>query len=118
MEKLPKGYEVAREQIKIDKAYQTKKTNPNNGPDLELREATDRTYITNDNFQLVFDKKSGCIESFNYQGEELFLEGKGPRPNFWRAPTDNDLGNHMHKKNIEWKKATLTTGYLVLRHIS
>jgi beta-galactosidase len=37
----------------------------------------------------------------------LLKEGKGPKPNFWRAPTDNDFGNQMHKKNIEWKKASL-----------
>ena len=104
---LSKGYEVAREQIKIDKFYQTKKTISDNGPDLQLKESVEKVNISNDIFQLIFDKKSGRIESFNYQGDELITAGKGPHPNFWRAPTDNDLGNYMHKKNIKWKEASL-----------
>ncbi len=104
---LPKGYEVAREQIKINKAYQTKTTSTESGPALQLNESADKADISNDIFQLVFDKKSGRIETFTYKNEALILTGKGPHPNFWRAPTDNDLGNHMHKKNIKWKEAAL-----------
>ena len=34
-------------------------------------------------------------------------DGKGPKPNFWRAVTDNDAGSKMYRNNIEWKKASL-----------
>ena len=29
----------------------------------------------------------------------------GPKPNYWRAPTDNDIGNGMDKRCSVWKKA-------------
>lgn len=25
------------------------------------------------------------------------------KPNFWRAPTDNDFGAHIHRKYVAWK---------------
>ena len=41
-------------------------------------------------FSLRFDKKDGLITSYRYKGVDL-LE-RGPRPDFWRAPTNNDRG--------------------------
>ena len=32
---------------------------------------------------------------FNYKGKELLK--KGPEPDFWRPPTDNDYGYDMDK---------------------
>ena len=43
------------------------------------------------------------MESFNYKGKELIK--KGPEPDFWRPPTDNDYGYNMDKKLGVWKKA-------------
>ena len=42
--------------------------------------------------------------SFIYKETELIREG--PLPNFWRAPTDNDYGNRMPRKNAIWKTAS------------
>src|ERR1019366_2253147 len=36
------------------------------------------------------DKKDGVITQYRYKGVDL-LE-RGPRPDFWRAPTNNDRG--------------------------
>ena len=41
-------------------------------------------------FSLRFDKKDGVIEQYRYKGVTL-LE-RGPAPDFWRAPTNNDRG--------------------------
>ncbi|GAF67868.1 unnamed protein product, partial [marine sediment metagenome] len=41
-------------------------------------------------FKVSIGKKSGAIESINYKGRELVA--KPLVPNFWRAPTDNELG--------------------------
>ena len=40
-------------------------------------------------FSLRIDKKTGLISSMVYFGDELLKAS--PRPDFWRAPTDNDL---------------------------
>jgi len=35
-----------------------------------------------------------------------FITDQAIRPNFWRAPTDNDLGNGMHLWAAIWKRST------------
>ena len=46
--------------------------------------------LTGREFALIFDKLNGVITSYSYRGVTL-LE-RGPLPDFWRAPTDNDVG--------------------------
>ena len=53
--------------------------------------------------KIIFDLASGRLSSFNYKGKELIK--KGPEPDFWRPPTDNDYGYNMDKLLGVWKKA-------------
>ena len=53
--------------------------------------------------KITFDLASGRLSSFNYKGKELIK--KGPEPDFWRPPTDNDYGYDMDKLLGVWKKA-------------
>lgn len=104
---LPKGFEVAREQIKLDDKYNSESIVVDNGMDLNIEKTSGNVIIYNDRFKIVFNKKEGRLTSYNYKGSELLNKGKGPKPNFWRAITDNDSGNKMYSRNIEWKKASL-----------
>lgn len=45
------------------------------------------------------------LVSYRYAGKELIEAA--PRPNFWRAPTDNDSGNNMAGRQGQWKLASL-----------
>ena len=45
------------------------------------------------------------LKSYRYGGKELIE--LPPRPNFWRAPTDNDKGNNMPGRYGMWKLASL-----------
>ncbi len=53
--------------------------------------------------KVTFNLETGRLESYNYKGREIIK--KGPEPDFWRAPTDNDYGYNMDKKLGVWKKA-------------
>ncbi len=53
--------------------------------------------------KITFDLETGRLESYNYKDREMVK--KGPEPDFWRAPTDNDYGYNMDKKLGLWKKA-------------
>ncbi len=65
---------------------------------------TDKKYEVNgENLKIVFDLGAGKLESYNYKGKELLL--KGPEPDFWRPPTDNDYGYNMDRLLGIWKKA-------------
>lgn len=65
-------------------------------------EGTDLT-VAGEDFEVVFDMSTGIMKSYKAGGQELILSG--PRPDFWRAPTDNDYGNGMEKRDAPWREA-------------
>ena len=60
-------------------------------------------------FQAIFSVNEGGLVSYRYAGREL-IETM-PRPNFWRAPVDNDRGNQMPQPYAQWKIASLYAGH-------
>lgn len=64
--------------------------------------------VKGNHFSVLFSRDRGLV-SYNYAGKEL-IEAL-PRPNFWRAPVDNDMGNDMPQRYAQWKVASsyLTT---------
>ena len=102
---LKAGHEVAHEQIKLKNDSFSRKEITLENSKFEQKNGF---YESNGpNFQLKFDEGSGRMISYVYKGTEMLKDGKGPLPNFWRAPTDNDLGNRMQMRNIEWKEASM-----------
>ena len=104
---LPVGFEVAHEQIRLDIKYNKEPVRVENGIDLSVKKDGLNTIVSNANLELVFNKDKGRLTSYKFKNNELLKDGKGPKPNFWRAVTDNDFGNKMQIKNIQWKKASL-----------
>ena len=72
-------------------------------PSLKLKENEKSLVITGENFQIRFNRTTGNLESYQFKGIELIE--KGPEPNFWRAPTDNDLGFKMQEISGVWRHA-------------
>ncbi len=62
------------------------------------------TGIHGENFDILFSDLKGVMTSYRYEGREM--NGFIPRPNFWRAPTQNDKGNHMAFRQGFWKLAS------------
>lgn len=59
--------------------------------------------VSGSDIKIVFNLEKGTMESFIYKGKSML--NKGPEPDFWRPPTDNDYGYDMDKKLGGWKKA-------------
>ena len=104
---LPKGFEVAKEQIYLSKKFKKEEVIKQEITDIKVKNINKTLAVFNADFSINFNKEKGQITAYSYQGKEIFKGNKGPKINFWRPPTDNDLGNHMETKNIEWKNATL-----------
>ena len=113
---LPSEFEVAHEQIALTQKYSSRATNIASNSKLRVKNSNGIIAISNKKFKVIFSQYDGQITSYNFSGNELLKEGKGPKPNFWRAVTDNDLGNHMGEKNIEWKKAALQSTVAKIDH--
>jgi beta-galactosidase len=95
---LPKGHRVAWDQFLLHEepsgaALVTKPAS------MELVHDGPDTVLTGPDFELRFSGEIPGYLGFQYLGARMLLQG--PVPNFWRSPTDNDLGNGMH----EWARA-------------
>jgi beta-galactosidase len=70
---------------------------------LQTKTVDKKLEVSGVDMKITFDLTSGRLSSFNYKGKELIK--KGPEPDFWRPPTDNDYGYNMDKLLGIWKKA-------------
>ena len=59
--------------------------------------------ITTPNLTFKLDRTTGLISEYTYNGKSMLGEGGTLKPNFWRAPTDNDMGAGLQKKFKVWK---------------
>ncbi|MCC8051878.1 MAG: DUF4981 domain-containing protein [Clostridiales bacterium] len=60
--------------------------------------------VRGDHFEVLFTKNTG-LTSYRLGGKELLKSS--PRPDFWRAPTDNDNGADTALHCGQWKLASL-----------
>lgn len=66
---------------------------------------TNNIGVRGENFEVLFSGLFGGLTSYRFGGVEM-LENI-PKPNFWRAPVDNDEGNQMMARYGQWKLASL-----------
>lgn len=98
------GHEIAKEQIAMP--YNVPEVQPveiSSFGKLTVDEQEDYALIKGNDFELEFNKTTGTIDSFTFKGTQLIE--KGPVPNFWRAPTDSDLGYYSQLKLDTWRYA-------------
>ena len=100
---LAKGHELAFEQF-ILQGYTVPVLAHESTDTFAIESGEDQIAIQNANTTLVLNNSSGEIVQWSYRGE--LITDQAIRPNFWRPPTDNDLGNGMHQWAAIWKKAT------------
>jgi len=109
---LPAGHELAFEQFTLPVKLVPTMPGTNN-PESSVASALvmkqtkeSNTEVTFDNKQskVTFNKKSGWLSQYQYQGSDLLISAL--KANFWRAPTDNDLGNGMQNWASLWQTAS------------
>jgi len=101
---VPEGWTVAEDQITV--IHQPR-------PALQLEEAGNVKVqdgdplitISGKDFRIDFSRKDGLIKSYQVNGADLIKAGYSLQPNFWRAPTDNDIGAGFQKLLLNWKRS-------------
>lgn len=71
---------------------------------VSLDETKEYYCVKTKDMNLSFSKFTGLLEQITFKEYELLYEPVVP--NFWRAPTDNDIGNRMHERLAIWKYAS------------
>lgn len=106
---LKKGHEIAFEQFKVPVKYAKATQSKTNIPlipsadNLKIANQNDFMTISNNLISATFDKKTGWLSQYQYLNNQLITQPLVA--NFWRAPTDNDLGNQMQKWASIWQGA-------------
>lgn len=63
--------------------------------------------VKGNNFVAEFNKQNGYLSKYAVDGTEMLKEGAALTPNFWRAPTDNDMGAGLQNRYAAWKNPRL-----------
>ncbi len=79
---------------------------------LQLVKTLNNIGVKGDEFEVLFSTLKGGLVSYRFAGREL-LKGM-PKPNFWRAPVDNDVANRMPARYGNWKLASLYLHHMPL----
>lgn len=99
-----KGFEVAYEETSYLAEESAAAPEPEQKPAPELILGDYNIGVRGEDFQILCSRVKGGIVSYKKDGRELIASM--PKPNFWRAPTDNDWGNHMPFRYGAWKLAS------------
>ena len=101
---IPSNHLIAWQQFQLEnKATKPKQNLLDNYPDLSVSQAGAYFKINGKDFSVTVNEKTGEITDYRYKNRALLASSL--TPNFWRPPTDNDLGNGMHKWAAIWKEA-------------
>lgn len=111
---IPAGFTIAKNQLTI-RPYETKKLSLANEEQVNIEtvlptvQENDRNYliVNGENFRIEFNKHDGLLCKYDVNGMPMLNEGGKLSPNFWRAPTDNDMGANLQNKYAAWKNPGL-----------
>lgn len=111
---LPAGYTTAYNQLTItpypfpepglsDVVLSNIRTS---APEVKLNDAN-YLIIKGETFRIDFSRSSGFLCRYDANGMAMLNEGSSLTPNFWRAPTDNDLGANLQNTYSVWRHPEL-----------
>ena len=104
---LPAGHTAARAQLPI-REYAFAAPAAKSAAEGERLAVADNhadyLIVAGNGVRLDFSRKTGFITRYEARGLDLLADGSTLRPNFWRAPTDNDFGAGLQHKMAVWKQ--------------
>lgn len=100
---LPKGHVVAWDQFKLPWFVEKPPVYLVSARKLSYKEKSDQIIVQGGSFSLGISKNDGNIMFYKHL-DDFLIQNKS-HPNFWRAPTDNDLGNKLQQRAAIWKNA-------------
>lgn len=72
---------------------------------LHVTESPWNIGVSGEGFSVLFSRGEGALVSYRFGGVELLKQPL--KPNFWRAPVNNDNGNRMPQRYAQWKIASM-----------
>ena len=103
---VDKGQVVARQQFVISDYLFDKVDTPKSG-NIEIEETNSYVKVSAERMTVTVGKKTGMIDYLDIDQEPVLKFRKSIKPEFWRAPTDNDYGASLQKEMKVWKNPAM-----------
>ncbi|MCG7856655.1 DUF4981 domain-containing protein [Flavihumibacter sediminis] len=100
---LPANFELATGQFPIAGMKPSSVPQPALAQSIKMFDSSGQYSFGNDHFTIVFNKLSGWMVHYG-KGKDNLLKGS-LMPDFWRAVTDNDIGNSLQIRAAAWQHA-------------
>ena len=104
---LKAGSVMAHQQLALTAPLVCSYQANSNNPSFQVSDTEQALIIAGPSFVVGFDKQTGLINRYEANGVKLLAEGAQLKPNFWRAPTDNDFGANLQRKYAAWNNPAL-----------
>ena len=104
---LPAGHVAAHQQLPIAPWQPSQHAATHQGTLTIDNSRTDVVAIAGERCRIDFDRSTGWLCRYEVGNHNLLARGGTLRPNFWRAPTDNDMGAGVHRKLAVWRHPTM-----------
>ncbi len=105
---IDKGQVLARQQFALS-SYQfpnlaeDKSQTSNLNSQIQKEETNTYVKFTANGTDLSIGKHTGLIDYLNVDGKQMLQFRESIRPEFWRAPTDNDYGAGLQRRFETWR---------------
>jgi beta-galactosidase len=109
---LPADWIVARDQIVVIPGRKVQPALIPSG-NVTVKTGDSAIEVSGNGFVVEFGRGDGLIKSYKVGGVEFIQKNYSLKPNFWRAPTDNDFGANFPKLLLNWKRASDSGFYLL-----
>ena len=106
---LAKDYMVAHEQFQLTEyAYPTMEAITSAEGDAVSEDVHLACLILKGgDLTVTWNRWNGWIEYIDVNDTPMMEKGHALKPNFWRAPTDNDFGAGLQRRFVDWKNPEL-----------
>ena len=84
-----------------------KKGKLQNNSSIEVEETNSYVKVSAKRMSVTIGKKTGLIDYLDVDGEPILKFRESMKPEFWRAPTDNDYGASLQKELKVWKNPVM-----------
>lgn len=74
---------------------------------IEVEETNSYVKVSAKRMSVTIGKKTGLIDYLDVDGEPILKFRESVKPEFWRAPTDNDYGASLQKELKVWKNPVM-----------
>ncbi|MNJ91551.1 Beta-galactosidase [compost metagenome] len=103
---LPAGFVIAKEQFMLPIQADVEMAMEKEIAPLALKNDNGKLLFSGKGFAVGFNQKTGLLESYRVADKELIQQAL--EPHFWRAATDNDIGNSLQIRSQVWQNAFKT----------